>query len=158
MQKQAQIDAYLDWHHGNIRVGAAMYMFRKYVSGFMDKDGIFASEFAIQDSWETLQKSLRIIEKVWLPRGQKKKFMFGDEPSIADISLSVELANLVEIENFPLLEKHPSIHKWLYEDMMSVPGYKPLHDRTMKHISPFFAALKVQRKERELEAKSRAKM
>ena len=45
------MDTYLDWHHGNIRMGAGGYMFRKYFSGIMDRNGVGASEFAIGESY-----------------------------------------------------------------------------------------------------------
>jgi len=51
LQLQASIDTYLDWHHGAIRMGAGGYMFRKYFSGIMDKNGVGASEFAINESY-----------------------------------------------------------------------------------------------------------
>ena len=48
--------------------------------------------------------------------------MFGDKPSIADISLACELGHLESV-NFhqDILEKqYPSIFKWLYTDMMGI--------------------------------------
>jgi hypothetical protein len=37
------MDIYLDWHHAGIRMGSGGYMFRKYFSGLMDKEGVWAS-------------------------------------------------------------------------------------------------------------------
>ena len=127
------MDMYLDWHHASIRMGAGGYMFRKYFSGLMDKDGVGASKFAIDESWQILLRSLKLIERIWLPKNSNKKFMFGDKPSIADLSLAGEIGNM-EAMNFPLKEKFPSIHKWLYEDMMSIPGFKKVHDKGVRKV------------------------
>ena len=75
---KAQIDMYLDWHHGNIRMGAGGYMFRKFFSAIMDKDGKGASQYSINESYELMVKSLKQIERIWLPRNSTKRFMFGD--------------------------------------------------------------------------------
>ena len=50
IRKRAEMDMYLDWHHAGIRLGASGYFFRKYLSGFMNKDGKWASEDTIQES------------------------------------------------------------------------------------------------------------
>lgn len=55
---RARVDMYLDWHHAGIRMGAGGYMFRKYFSGLMDKDGVWATQFAIDESWQILNRSL----------------------------------------------------------------------------------------------------
>ena len=55
--------------------------------------------------------------------------MFGDKPSIADLALASELGNLAAIDHlWPLKEKHPSIWKWLHEDMMSLEGFAKVHN------------------------------
>ena len=54
--------------------------------------------------------------------------MFGDKPSIADLSLAGELGNFSAMD-FPMKDKFPSIYKWLHEDMMSIPGFKEVHDK-----------------------------
>ena len=53
--------------------------------------------------------------------------MFGDKPSIADLSLACELGQL-ESFGFPLREKYPSIGKWLYEYMMESQNFKKIHE------------------------------
>ena len=115
---------YLDWHHAGIRMGAGGFMFRKYFSALMDKNGKGDTEFSVQEAWTILVKSLKYIERIWLPRNSSKRFMFGDDPSIADLSLACELGNLSAIDHlYPLKEKHPSIWKWLNEDMMNIEGF-----------------------------------
>ena len=47
---RAQMDMYLDWHHGGMRMGAGAYFFRAYFSGFMDKNGVWSTEQAVQEA------------------------------------------------------------------------------------------------------------
>lgn len=124
---------YLDWHHNNIRMGAGGYMFRKYFSALMDKDGVGASEYSIKESYNLMERSLKFIQKIWLPLNHNTKFMFGDFPTIADLSLACELANMEGIK-YPLKEKFPSIHKFLYVNMMSIPGFKKIHDKGVPNV------------------------
>lgn len=46
-----QIDMYLDWHHHNIRQGAAFYIFNKYISGILSKTGTWTSEATVEEYW-----------------------------------------------------------------------------------------------------------
>ena len=60
---KASMDAYLDWHHSNLRMGAGGFMFRKYFSGIMDKNGVWATENAVKDAWNIMETSMRVIEE-----------------------------------------------------------------------------------------------
>ena len=101
LKLQARMDIYLDWHHANLRMGAGGYLFRKYFSALMDKDGVGATEESIKESWKILNRSLQQIERIWLKPDRGYKFMFSDKPSIADLSLACELTQLEAIK-FPL--------------------------------------------------------
>ena len=88
--------------------------------------------------------------------------MFGDFPSIADLSLACELANMEGIK-YPLKEKFPRIHNWLYNNMMSIPGFKMIHDKgvptVVKNISIIQENMDEEKREAEEEAKKlKAKM
>ena len=83
---------YLHWHHGNIRLGAAGFVFRKYF--FPNMVGRAAHPESIKESEIILHQSLKKIVKIWLPENSPHKFMFGDLPTIADLSLAAELAQL----------------------------------------------------------------
>ena len=89
IEEQAKIDAYLHWHHSNIRMGAHQFMFRKYFIKGMR--GRLASQSEIDEAWNHIFPCLDKIEQIWLPKDSAEKFMFGDEPSIADLSLAFEL-------------------------------------------------------------------
>eukprot|EP00355_Strombidium_rassoulzadegani_P000139 CAMPEP_0168609458 /NCGR_PEP_ID=MMETSP0449_2-20121227/1219_1 /TAXON_ID=1082188 /ORGANISM="Strombidium rassoulzadegani, Strain ras09" /LENGTH=126 /DNA_ID=CAMNT_0008649607 /DNA_START=203 /DNA_END=580 /DNA_ORIENTATION=- len=119
------IDAYLDWHHLNIRWGAGGYIFRKYFSGFMDKDGNWSTPEAVQESWILIHKSLKLIQKMWL--NGSSTYLFGEEPTIADLSLACELIQLQAID-FPLKEKYARIHKYVYDDMMKIEAFRHFNE------------------------------
>jgi hypothetical protein len=42
-------------------MGAAGFMYKKYFSGLLDKEGIWASKESIEESWKILHKSLSLI-------------------------------------------------------------------------------------------------
>ena len=127
IKERAKMDMYLDWHHAGIRMGAGGYFFRKYFSGLMDKNGVWASKESIEESWKIMSRSLQQIERIWLKPTRGFKFMFSDHPSIADLTLACELTQMEGI-NFPLKEKFPAIHQWMYEHMMSIPQFKKIHE------------------------------
>ena len=73
--------------------------------------------------------------------------MFGDKPSIADLSLACELSQLEAIGFMTELEKQfPSIHHWLYVNMMGIPGYKAIHDKGMLSLKRYVSLLEKQQK------------
>lgn len=59
--------------------------------------------------------------------------MFGDKPSICDLSLACELTNLEAI-NFDLA-KFPEVNKWLYTHMMSIPEFKHYHEQGSQKLT-----------------------
>ena len=129
------MDVYLNWHHGNIRVGAGGNFFRRFM--FPILRGRQATKESLDQAQAALINSLNKIEKIWLPRNSHKKYMFGDEPSIADISLACELGHLesINFHNDILKPKYPSIYKWLYTDMMALPEYKKIHEETTARLT-----------------------
>lgn len=136
VMKRAKMDQYLDWHHAGIRMGAGAYFFRKFFSGAMDKNGKWASQESIDESWKQIDRSLQMIERLWLRKDRKHKYMFGDKPSIADISLACELTQCVAFD-YPFEAKFPEVTKWLFEYMMEVASFKKLHDEAvakLKHV------------------------
>ena len=59
--------------------------------------------------------------------------MFGDQPSIADLSLAQEITQLEGIK-YPLKEKYPSIYEWMYVHMMELPGFVEVYKEGSKKI------------------------
>ena len=143
-KSRAKMDMYLDWHHAGVRMGAGGYMYRKYISGLMDKNGVWATQFAIDESWSILLRSLTQISRIWLRADRGTKFMFGDLPSIADLSLACEVANLEAIK-FPLAEKFPTISEWM-NNMLAIPGFKEIHDKGVSKVCKMIGMLDNQAK------------
>ena len=67
--------------------------------------------------------------------------MFGDKPSIADLTLAGEIGQLETI-NFPLKTEYPSIYKWFYVNMLSLPGFKVIHYKGIAKGMPIFNAIR----------------
>lgn len=83
---------YLDWHHLNMRRGGAAYVwFTVYMTNMT---GLPAPPDETEEAKKLMLRSLKRIETIWLPADRSTKFMFGDEPSIADLSLACELTQL----------------------------------------------------------------
>ena len=101
----------------NIRAGAGGFIFRTYF--IKNMTGKAATPEQIKESEDMLHTSLKVIQKIWIT-GQSK-FMFGDEPSIADLSLACELTQLEGIQ-FPMAEMYPKIHAW-YQNMLTLKGF-----------------------------------
>ena len=81
-----------------------------------------ANEVIIEEDWKNLLASMKKLEQVWLPNNSTKKYMFGDQPTIADLSLAMELIQLegIDFHNKILKPKYPGVYKWLYTNMMEV--------------------------------------
>ena len=85
IQLKAKMDMYLNWHHEGM--GGNKYFFNKYVSGLCNRNGVWASDSEVKRSYDHLIESLTYISEIWLKPNRGTKFMFGDDPSIADLSL-----------------------------------------------------------------------
>ena len=57
-----------------------------------------APQIQIDLAYKMFYESLKTIEKIWLPRNSNKKFMFGNEPTIADLALAYELQQFEGID------------------------------------------------------------
>ena len=79
-------------------------------------------------AYNMFYSSLKTIEKIWLPRNSTKKYMFGDQPTIADLSLAFELQQFegIDFQNTHLKTEFPSIYQWMYVDMMEIDGFKKI--------------------------------
>ena len=148
-KKQAEIDMYLHWHHNNIRQGAGGSIFRKFF--YPALVGGNASQETIKEANIILEMSLNQIVSIWLPQNSNRKFLIGNQPTIADLSLAMELGQLEGIGYMETLkEKWPSIDKWLHESMRSVDGFSEVYDEGTKAIVKLISLIA---KKRNLEAK-----
>ena len=112
---------YLDYHHMGLRHGAAFYFVHKWFSGLFF--GKWSSQKVIDEYLSKFKDGLSLIEKVWLKKDRGYKFMFSDQPSIADLSFACELGELefCDFEGVDLKTKHPEIYSWFYDSMMGIP-------------------------------------
>ncbi|CAN6286076.1 unnamed protein product [Urochloa humidicola] len=87
---RAKIESILDWHHSNLRRGAATLVMHTALAPFL---GLTTSLEAVKQAEKLLMQSLGTIESVWLNGGAK--FLLGSpQPSIADLSLVCEIMQL----------------------------------------------------------------
>ncbi|XP_033512004.1 glutathione S-transferase T1-like isoform X2 [Nicotiana tomentosiformis] len=90
LYKRAKVDSVLDWHHSNLRRGAAAYVFSTV---FAPAFGLPLNQQAAAEAEKVLLASLAKIESVWLQK--KGRFLLGSgQPSIADLSLVCEIMQL----------------------------------------------------------------
>ena len=72
-------------------MGCGGLFFRKYVMPVIHKAALYASN-STEECEEILQKSAKHLETHYLKDCcEKRPFMFGEKPSIADMSLGCEL-------------------------------------------------------------------
>ncbi|KAG2544297.1 hypothetical protein PVAP13_9KG024090 [Panicum virgatum] len=87
---RAKIESILDWHHSNLRRGAATLVMHTALAPFL---GLATSPDAVKQAEKLLMQSLGRIESVWLK--DDAKFLLGSpQPSIADLSLVCEIMQL----------------------------------------------------------------
>ncbi|WVZ61391.1 hypothetical protein U9M48_011274 [Paspalum notatum var. saurae] len=87
---RAKIESILDWHHSNLRRGAATLVMHTVLAPFL---GIATSPEAAKQAERLLMQSLGTIESVWL-KGDAKFLLGSPQPSIADLSLVCEIMQL----------------------------------------------------------------
>ena len=136
----AKMDMYLDWHHGNLRAGIGGYTWNKHFAQNMT--GVKAPPERVDEAIKVMKRSLQQVSRIWLAPDRQGRFMFGDQPSIADLLLAGELTQLegVGMESF-LKENSPSIHKWLHEEMCSMPIFKEIHEQGVAKVAFIVKAL-----------------
>uniref|UniRef100_A0A7N0VIQ9 Glutathione S-transferase n=1 Tax=Kalanchoe fedtschenkoi TaxID=63787 RepID=A0A7N0VIQ9_KALFE len=88
--KRAKIHSVLDWHHSNLRQGAAGYVFNSILAPAF---GLPVSPKAAAEAEKVLSSSLSIIESFWL-KGSGRFLVGSTQPSIADLSLVCEIMQL----------------------------------------------------------------
>ncbi|KAL0447996.1 UNVERIFIED_CONTAM: Glutathione S-transferase T1 [Sesamum latifolium] len=120
--KRAKIHSVLDWHHSNLRRGAATYVFNSALAPAM---GMPLNPEVAAESEKLLSASLAKIESVWL-KG-KGRFLLGSlQPSIADLSLVCEIMELEVIDEKDrerILGPHQRVLKWIDDTKNATQPY-----------------------------------
>lgn len=112
LSKRARIHSVLDWHHSNLRFGAAKFVLNKKLAPAL---GLPLNPEAAAEAEKILSKSLSQIELFWL-KGSGQFLVGSNQPSIADLSLVCEIMQLElldEEDRIRLLGPHKKVQQWI---------------------------------------------
>ena len=116
-QDQARVDAYLHFHHRNVREASMM------VAARVRKDLVFSEEMQA-NSQRLFRQAAEMLDSHYL---SSSAFLVGDSLSIADFAACVEVGQLSDdYTNILDLSEFPRLSSWL-ERMKSVRGYDEIH-------------------------------
>ncbi|KAL4592888.1 hypothetical protein LXL04_005895 [Taraxacum kok-saghyz] len=126
LSKRAKIHSVLDWHHSNLRSGAAGFVFNAILAPL---NGLPSSPQAGKEAEKILMKSLSKLETFWLKDG---RFLVGSsQPSIADISLVCEIMQLQllsEKECNRILSPYKKVLQWIEDTKKTTaPHFDEVH-------------------------------
>ncbi|XP_006663010.2 glutathione S-transferase T1 [Oryza brachyantha] len=129
---RAKIEAVLDWHHTNLRRGAATYVLNTVLAPSL---GLPSSPEAAKEAEKLLFRSLRLIESMWL-KGDAKFLMGNPQLSIADLSLVCEIMQLEvlgDTERDRILGPHEKIRSWIQNVKKATsPHFEEVHELILK--------------------------
>ncbi|WCJ26262.1 Glutathione S-transferase T1 [Euphorbia peplus] len=139
--KKAKIQSVLDWHHTNLRRGAAGYVLNAVLAPAF---GLPLNPQAAAEAEKVLSSSLSKIESFWL-KGSGRFLLGGNQPSIADLSLVCEIMQLElvdEEDRNRILGPHNKVKQWI-EDTRNAT--RPHFDEVHKILFKAKARLEKQR-------------
>ncbi|TMW87327.1 glutathione S-transferase T1-like [Solanum pennellii] len=137
LQKRANVECVLDWHHANLRRGSAGYVFNTILAPAF---GLPLNPQAAAEGKNLLSASLATIDTYWLQKDGS--FLLGNsQPSLADLSLVCEIMQLEfldEKDREGLLSPHKNVLKWI-DDVKSAtaPYFDEIH-ATLFKVSEIF--------------------
>ncbi|ERM95091.1 hypothetical protein AMTRI_Chr07g30630 [Amborella trichopoda] len=127
LSRRAKIESVLDWHHSNLRRGAAGYVLNKALAPAL---GLQLNPQAAAEAEQILCSSLSKIESIWL-NGNGKFLLNSNQPSIADLSLVCEIMQLEVLDvndRDRLLGPHKKINEWIDNVKMATrPHFEEVH-------------------------------
>ncbi|KAI3453700.1 hypothetical protein Pfo_010363 [Paulownia fortunei] len=130
--KRAKIHSVLDWHHSNLRHGAATYILNSTLGPAL---GLPLNPEAAAEGEKLLTASLKKIESVWL-KGNGRFLLGSFQPSIADLSLVCEIMQLEvvdEKERERILGPHQRVLKWIEDTKNATrPHFDEVHSVLLK--------------------------
>ncbi|KAF8380260.1 hypothetical protein HHK36_027744 [Tetracentron sinense] len=112
LSKRAKIHSVLDWHHSNLRRGAATFVLNTVLAPAL---GLRLNPQAAAEAEKLLTSSLSKIESIWL-KGNGKFLLGSLQPSIADLSLVCEIMQLEvldEKDRDRILGSHKKVQQWI---------------------------------------------
>ncbi|KAG8046997.1 hypothetical protein GUJ93_ZPchr0008g13732 [Zizania palustris] len=129
---RAKIEAILDWHHSNLRRGAATFVLNTVLAPYL---GLPSSHEAAKQAEKLLLKSLTRIESIWL-KGDAKFLMGNPQPSIADLSLVCEIMQLEILGDSArdrILGPYEKISSWIQNVKKATsPHFEEVHELLFK--------------------------
>jgi len=109
---RAKLESVLDWHHSNLRRGAAIYVLHTALGPAL---GLTPNPDTAKEGEKLLSQSLGTIETVWL-KGDAKFLNGNPQPSIADLSLVCEIMQLEVVgdeRRDRILGPHVKVRAWM---------------------------------------------
>lgn len=129
---RAKVESILDWHHSNLRRGAATYVLHTALGPSL---GLKPNPEAAKEGENLLVRSLRTIESVWL-KGDAKFLNGNPQPSIADLSLVCEIMQLEVVgddRRDRILGPHEKIRAWMENVKKATnPHFEEAHELIYK--------------------------
>ena len=117
LQERGRIDAYLHYHHRNVRECSML------VAAKVRKDLNFSS--AMQDrSRHAIAGAMKVLDQDYLASSD---YLFGDHATVADLAACAEIAQLdCQYTNLYDFSPYANLSVWL-KKMSQVPGYDTVH-------------------------------
>ncbi|KAF6175190.1 hypothetical protein GIB67_022871 [Kingdonia uniflora] len=125
--KRAKINSVLDWHHSNLRRGAAPFILNTVLAPAL---GLPLKPQVAVVAEIILTSSLSKIESIWL-KGPGKFLLGSLQPSIADLSLVCEITQLEildEKDRNRVLSPHKKVLQWIEDTKNATsPHFEDVH-------------------------------
>ena len=111
------IDAYLHYHHRNVRECSML------VAAKVRKDLNFSADMQDQ-SRRAIAGAMNVLDQQYLASSD---YLFGDQPTLADLAACAEIAQLSpQYTNLYDFSPYANLSAWL-QKMAQVPGYDTVH-------------------------------
>ncbi|KAK1698759.1 hypothetical protein QYE76_015456 [Lolium multiflorum] len=137
---RAKIESILDWHHSNLRRGAATFVLHTALAPSL---GMTPNPKAAKEGENLLVRSLKTIESVWL-KGDTKFLNGNPQPSIADLSLVCEIMQLELVgdeRRDSILRPREKIGAWMENVKKATsPHFEEAHELIFKMKARFTSA------------------
>ncbi|KAL3499352.1 hypothetical protein ACH5RR_038445 [Cinchona calisaya] len=125
--KKAKINSVLDWHHTNLRRGAAPLVLHGALAPALGRP---LNPKAAAEAEIILSASLAKIESFWL-KGNGRFLVGSSQPSIADLSLVCEIMQLELLDDevrTRILGPHKKVIKWIDDTRNATqPHFDEMH-------------------------------
>ena len=131
-EKRAMVDQYLDWHHSNLRLACGGQVFKTIFGPLM---GMTFTAEEIEVHKRSFRKCMRLMEKML----QGRKYLCGDDISIADLSAACELTQIGYMGYD--LSQHKIVNDW-HKRILAIPEVYNTHKVCFEGIAKVAARRK----------------